>query len=94
MIMKKVVQFETYYSDPSAHFAELLAFAGVDALGPEGCASAAALRAAAEVHVNSQHRAALQGQVTEAARTELREIFRPHNRLLDELLGRATGYPV
>ena len=95
------MQFETYYNDPGHEFTRLLDFVGATAIhgkpmpnrAPEGFKDIDELTAAATIHINSKHKAKLSNQITEEHKSELREIFRPHNKLLDELLGYKTWYP-
>jgi hypothetical protein len=65
---------------------------GVEPIGRHGFPDSLTLKAAAEVHVNSNHDPTLQKQITEELKQELADIFKPHNALLDELLGVKTGY--
>jgi hypothetical protein len=87
-----IMQFEVYYSDPSKYFAQLLEFGGVEPFGKHGFQTPELLHEAAVLHINSKHDAKLQEQITDFIKEKLAEIFKPHNALLDELLGYKTGY--
>ena len=86
----KVVLFESYLENSSAHLRELLEFVGVDPVGQD---------AAGTYMHTSRSKKRRGGSTIELPRSPdptneeaLRELFRPHNRLLDDLLGYETGY--
>ena len=88
-----VVPIEQFYANATDGLARVLAFVGVPALGARGFASAHALKAAAEIHVNDARPSlALRAQVTDALKEQLAAVYAEPNCELDRLLGFATGY--